>query len=143
VYFLSQALYILTRITLFPMTPAIPICHRDWLIYKGFSPRSWVPFHPQFTKVPPVSYLNFTFLPVIYQLVLPVECYLDSTGMTYKRSGMWGFVGETIGECRNVNLMDQKVIPDKANKNKQKWNVNKITSLRNTRVSPCCCVIAS
>ena len=60
---------------------AIPICHRDWLIYKGFSPRSWVPFHPQFTKVPPVSYLNFTFLPVIYQLVLPVECYLDSTSI--------------------------------------------------------------
>jgi hypothetical protein len=52
------------------------------------------------------------------------------SGMTYQRSGMWGFVGETIGECRNVNLMDQKVIPDEANKNKQKWNVNKITFLR-------------
>jgi hypothetical protein len=54
--------------------------------------------------------------------------------MTYQRSGMWGFVGETIGECRNVTLMDQKVIPDEANKNKQKWNVNKITSLRNTKI---------
>jgi hypothetical protein len=32
---------------------------------------------------------------------------------------MWGFVGETIGECRNVTLMYQKVIPDEANKNKQ------------------------
>jgi hypothetical protein len=30
------------------------------------------------------------------------------------------------------NSMNQKVIPDEANKNKQKWNVNKITSLRNT-----------
>jgi hypothetical protein len=41
--------------------------------------------------------------------------------MTYQRSGMWGFVWETIGECRNVTLMDQKVIPDEANKNKQKF----------------------
>jgi hypothetical protein len=47
---------------------AIPIGHRDWLIYKGFSPRSRVPYYPQFTKVPPVSYFNFTFLPVIYQV---------------------------------------------------------------------------
>jgi hypothetical protein len=45
--------------------------------------------------------------------------------------GMWRFVGETIGECRNVTLMDQKLIADEANKNKQKWNVNKITSLHN------------
>ena len=54
--------------------------------------------------------------------------------MTYQRSGMWGFVEETIGECRNVNLMDQEVIPDEANKSKQKWNVNKITFLRNTKI---------
>jgi hypothetical protein len=48
---------------------------------------------------------------------------------------MWGFVEETIGECRNVNLMDQEVIPDEANKSKQKWNVNKITLLRNTKIT--------
>ena len=70
------------QIPTFPIVVrAIPIGHRDWLIYKGFSPRSRVPFYPQFTKVPPVSYFNFTFLPVIYQLVLPVGCYLDSTSI--------------------------------------------------------------
>jgi hypothetical protein len=41
---------------------------------------------------------------------------------------------DAIEECRNVNLMDQKVIRDEANENKQKWNVNKITSLRNTKI---------
>ena len=54
---------------------AIPIGHRDWLIYKGFSPRSRVLFHPQFTKVPPVSYFNLTFLPIIYQLVATCGFY--------------------------------------------------------------------
>jgi regulatory protein YycH of two-component signal transduction system YycFG len=41
---------------------------------------------------------------------------------------------DAIEECRNVNLMDQKVIRDEANENKQKWNVNKITSLRYTKI---------
>ena len=81
----------------------IPIGHQDRLIYKGFSPRSRVLFHPQFTKVPPVSHFNFTFLPVIYHLVLPVECYLWILPV-YLRLGQF-----PDSEC-NTNYLNQFTI---------------------------------